>query len=240
MLRDAPFIDGEYYHVFNRGAHKIDIFLEEKDYERFQLLLHLANNRDGVNLRNIFIKYKGKPISAIFESEIPDKGLVEVLAYCLMPNHFHLVLRQKSENGISSFLKRLLTGYSMYFNLTNEHSGTLFQGPAKSRLVDNEAYFRYIFAYVHLNPLALIGYEKQKHSIEKTKMREFLNSYPYSSFYDYNVANRPEKTVLALDSVPDFLKASNDLEDLLRWEEGGDLLQELSTVAKDSPLHGGW
>ena len=69
-------------------------------------------------------------------------------------------------------------------------------------------------------------------------MREFLNSYPYSSFYDYNVANRPEKTVLALDSVPDFLKASNDLEDLLRWEEGGDLLQELSTVAKDSPLHG--
>ena len=239
MLRGAPFVDGEYYHVFNRGAHKIDIFLGEKEYEIFKMILHLENNRDVVNLRNIFIKYKGEPISTIFEMEVPDKNLVEVLAYCLMPNHFHLVLRQKSENGISSFLKRLLTGYSMYFNLTNEHSGTLFQGPSKSRLVDNEAYFRYIFAYVHLNPLAFIGYEKRKHSVEKTKMREFLNSYPYSSFYDYNVSSRPEKVILGLESAPEFLKSSNDLEDLIRWEEGGDLLQELSTVAKDSPLHSG-
>ena len=70
-------------------------------------------------------------------------------------------------------------------------------------------------------------------------MREFLNSYPYSSFYDYNVSSRPEKVILGLESAPEFLKSSNDLEDLIRWEEGGDLLQELSTVAKDSPLHSG-
>jgi len=235
MLRDAPFVDGEYYHVFNRGAHKLDIFVEEKDYARFLLLLHLANTSEGLEMKRVFSKYGGQPLSAIFEQEVCDKTLVDVVAYSLIPNHFHLVLRQKSPEGITRFLKRTMTAYAMYFNLSRGHSGTLFQGPAKSRLIDNEAYFRYIFAYVHLNPLALIGYEKRKYSVEKTKMREFLNSYPYSSFYDYNVSSRPEKVILGLESAPDFLKSSNDLEDLLRWEEGGNLLQELSTVSKDSP-----
>ena len=101
MLRDAPFVDGEYYHVFNRGAHKLDIFVEEKDYARFLLLLHLANTSEGLEMKRVFSKYGGQPLSAIFEQEVCDKTLVDVVAYSLIPNHFHLVLRQKSPEGIT-------------------------------------------------------------------------------------------------------------------------------------------
>lgn len=228
MLRDAPFVVGESYHVFNRGAHKNKIFIDDGGYVRFLLLLHLANNTERVDMREILRKYKGEAFSVIFEKEYPDKELVDILAYCLMPNHFHLVLRQKVEDGISLFLRRTMTGYAMYFNLSKKHSGTLFQGPAKSRLIDNESYFRYIFAYIHLNPLDLVEpHWKEKGVFSNPRTKNFLYEYSYSSFFDYTVAGRPERSILAYDVAPDFLKSSNDFEDLLRWHEGGNLFNTL-------------
>ena len=225
MRRDAPFVTGEFYHLFNRGAHKNKIFLHEGDYSRFQLLMHLGNSVEQIAIREILKKYKGSPLSNIFEEEIPDKGLVDVLAYCLMPNHFHLILRQKSDNGITQFLKRSIIGYSMYFNLSKKHEGTVFQGLTKSRHINNEPYFRYIFSYLHLNPLDLVEPKwKEKGLSGKVGTKKFIHEYPYSSFFDYAVDRRPEKSILAYDSAPDFLKSSNDFEDLIRWHKGGEEL----------------
>lgn len=216
MKRDVPFVVGETYHLYNRGAHKLEIFREENDFRRFLLLLHVANNSTAIVLRDLLSKYRGES-SVIFQTEKPDKIFVDILGYCLMPNHFHLVLRQKSEDGISRFLKRALTGYSMYFNLVHQHSGTIFQGPSRSRHVGSESYFRYIFSYVHLNPLDIFepGW-KEKKKINIQKAHQFLNAYPYSSFYDYSVGERPEGVILAKEHLPDFL-SQNDFEELIRW-----------------------
>lgn len=228
MLRDAPFLIGETYHVYNRGAHKQAIFTNEEDYQRFLLLLYLANSEQKIDMRSMLSKYKGRSFVTIFEEELSSHSLVDLYSYSLMPNHFHLVLRQKAEGGISAFLKKVLTGYSMYFNTKYEHSGVLFQGRFKSKHIDTESYFRYIFAYVHLNSLDLFepGWgEKGIHNIEKS--RQFVNSYPFSSFVDYAGIKRPERAVIAFENAPSFLTTQNDLEELL------------ATFTKDRPLYVG-
>ncbi len=222
MRRDATLASGEAYHIYNRGAHKQKIFTCEQDYVRFLLLLHTTNTAGPVDMRQLFTKYQGKPFIDIFTDEQPDKSLVDVLAFSLLSNHFHLILRQKADHGISTFLRKVLTGYSMYFNTKYGHSGVVSQGPFKSRHIDDQAYFRYIFSYVHLNPLDQIEPSwKVGAFANKEASIQFLQTYPYSSFYDYFVGVRPERAILAYDQRPDFLKTQNDLEDFLAWHTPG-------------------
>ncbi len=179
MQRSVPLAVEETYHVFNRGAHKNRIFTDQSDYERMLLLLFLCNSKQPLRLREILSNYKGRSFADIFTSSDlrgeDSSRLVDVLAYCLMPNHFRLVLRQRSDEGISTFIKKVGTAYSMYFNTKYEHSGTLFQGRFKSAHLDTDSYFRYIFAYVHLNPLELIESEwKTKGILDPGKVRSFM------------------------------------------------------------------
>jgi len=142
--------------------------------------------------------------------------LVDVLAYALMPNHFHLVLKQVKDGGISKFMRKLATGYSMYFNIKHGHSGVLFQGRFKSSHINSEPYFRYIFSYVHLNPLELVEPDWKEGTIRnEKKARKFLSDYRYGSYFDYCVGERPERVILAYDDAPDFLKEQNDLEEMI-------------------------
>ncbi len=231
MQRETPLATFETYHIFNRGAHKQRIFTNEEDYARFLLLLHITNTFERTNLRELFKKYKGQSFVNIFELEKPDKSLVDVLGYCLMPNHFHLIIRQKVDKGISIFLKKVLTAYSMYFNAKYAHSGVLSQGPFKSRHVDTENYHRYIFSYVHLNPLSLLEPDWETTQLmDKEAARRFLSEYIYSSYYDYSCVKRPERSILAYEEKPDFLNTQNDLEELLYWYSQG------KEITKDSPL----
>lgn len=216
MRHTTPFAIGETYHLFNRGANKQAIFTSQADYDRFALLLYLANDTSAVNLRETLRRYKGQTFETIFEQESKGEQLVDIYAYCLMPNHFHLVLQQKSEKGITMFARKLLTGYSMYFNISHGHSGIISQGAIKSRHINNDPYFRYIFSYVHLNPLSLEYPDwEEKGIIDHASAREFLSKYVHSSFPDYSGAVRPRRSILSLDNTPDFLKTQNDLEELL-------------------------
>ncbi len=176
----------------------------------------MGNTEEPINLLDLLRKYTGLTFATIFLDEKPTKSLVDLFAYALMPNHFHLIVRQKSKNGITKFTRKVLTAYSMYFNLLYNHSGILAQGAFKSRLVGNEAYFRYIFAYVHLNALSIRfpGWEKEGIT-RHDAARSFLSNYPYSSFYDYSIGPRPERAVIAYEETPEFLKNQNDLEELL-------------------------
>jgi len=191
-------------------------------------------------MRGIVNKYRGRSSAEVFLEEESNKTLVDVLGYSLMPNHFHLILRQKADEGIEKFMRKVSTAYSMYFNLLHNHSGTLFQGRYKSIHIDNEAYFRYIFAYVHLNPLELFQSDWKEVGIKKTKqMRDSLSTYKYSSYADYPSSMRPESKILCYEDMPDFLAEQNDLDELIKWEsvisaEVGPL--QLSTgIAEDRP-----
>ena len=194
MNRPTALATLESYHIYNRGAHKNPIFLSSEDYERFLLLLYLSNSREPVNLRDLKEKHKGLTFVLLRELLTVNQDLVEVFAYALLPNHFHIVMRQKVDGGIARFMQKLCTGYSMYFNLRHGHSGTLFQGRFKSNHVNTDPYFKWIFAYVHLNPISILESGWREGGVKNIRRtQEFLKGYHYSSYYDYYTGLRQEQ-----------------------------------------------
>jgi len=192
MERKDPFVEGEYYHVYNRGVDKRMIFTSASDYKRFLMLLYLANNQDEVRIGNILKSHNYDEVFSILRSE----QLVVIGAYCLMPNHFHVLLTQKVEGGITRFMLKLQTGYSMFFNTRYERNGSLFQGPFRSNLVDNDRYLEYLFAYIHLNPAKLRDSHWRERLSRGNDLLKFVESYPYSSYQAYlenaHVITNPE------------------------------------------------
>ena len=215
---------GETYHVFNRGAHKQALFKNKEDYRRFQINLHLANHSEPVLVRDVLSAQKYREP---FSGYPTDKSQVDVLGYSLMPNHFHLILRQKAEGGITRFMKKVGVGYSMYFNLKYEHGGTLLQGPFKSSHVDTDPYYKWLFAYVHLNPISLVEPKwREKEIANIHRAQEFINGYRYSSYWDYYVGDRPERAILAYEEATDIIDTNADLVGLMAESEKGTQLYE--------------
>lgn len=196
---------GEYYHIYNRGVDKRIIFEKHNDYERFINLLFACNGSNNLNLRDDTSIPKGLTFG-MFEFD-RGKPLVAIGAYCLMPNHFHLILKETKENGISKFMQKLSTAYTMYFNQKNERSGALFQGTFKSEWLDTDMYLRYLFSYIHLNPIKLIDPKWKETGIaDKNVAKKYLETYVYSSYLDYSpdVKKREISRILKKESFPAY------------------------------------
>jgi len=143
-IRKAPFVNEEYYHVFNRGVDKRQIFNEYKDLNRFFQSIQEFNTIEPIG--SIFENFFRKSL----RSSTP-KPLVSFVCYCINPNHYHFILRQVVNRGIERFMQKLGTGYTNYFNKKYERSGSLFQGRFKSVRVDSNEYLLHLSAYVNLN-----------------------------------------------------------------------------------------
>ncbi|MBI4825571.1 MAG: transposase [Nitrospirae bacterium] len=178
-MKRPVFADNELYHIYNRGVEKRDIFMDERDYYRFVHNLYEFNDQNpAVNISYYFDKGSGTVRSTPLKvRKEPRKNLVDILVFTLMPNHFHLLLRQKKENGISRFMQKLGTGYTNYFNVKHKRVGGLFQGKFKAVHVNEEAHFIHLPHYIHTNPLEL------KYG-SRTSIDLILN-YRWSSFQDY-------------------------------------------------------
>ena len=213
MQRQTPLMTGETYHIFNRGAHKLPIFNHSDDYKRFQVNLHVGNHSEPVLIREIVGSKKYKEP---FSGYPADKSLVDVLGYCLMPTHFHLILRQKTDDGITRFMKKVSGGYSMYFNLKYGHSGTLLQGIFKSSHINTDPYFNWIFAYVHLNPVSLAESSwSEKGLSDVARAQAAVDAYQFSSYYDYYIVQRPERSILAFEEGAQYTEKRKDVIGLL-------------------------
>lgn len=215
MRKLAPF---EFYHIYNRGTEKRKIFLTKRDYDRFVELLYLCNSKEKVHLQ--IQKYSSKDIFNIPR----NNTLIDINAYCLMPNHFHLLLHEKEESGISKFMQKLLTAYTMYFNKKYKRTGVLFQGKFKSAHIDNDNYLKYLIAYIHLNPIKIIEPDWKDIGVKNlSKAKKFLDDYPYSSFIDFTNKNRKENKIITKDSLPDYFENVTDfrknMEDWLEYKE---------------------
>jgi putative transposase len=211
MTRPIQFSIDEYYHVYNRGNDKRTIFLDSGDYIRFLSLLYISNNARTIHRSD----YLNASITDILSLPRGDT-LVDIGAYCLMSNHIHLLLREKKENGISIFMQKLLTGYTMYFNKKHKKSGSLFQGVFKAVHVNTDEYLKYLFSYIHLNPVRLIDPEwKEKGIADLQKTKEYLQKYPYSSYRDFQDRERPTRAILNITAFPDYFETTHDFEECI-------------------------
>lgn len=162
------FEKGGIYHIYNRGINKQDIFLDKRDYSTFLFYMKLYLD-DPEKVREIDPQKKQSIVRKSFFEEI------NLLAYCLMPNHFHLMIKQNGERSISEFMRSLTINYSMYFNNRYKRVGPLFQGRFKAVLVKDDDYLIHLSRYIHMNPLGL----------GKDQILSSLGEYEYSSYADF-------------------------------------------------------
>lgn len=208
--RKVPFVSGEYYHIYNRGNSKQTIFHDQSDYYRFIKLLFLSNGKESFKIHllqnDIYNFDRGKP-------------LVDVGVYCLMPNHFHLLLTQPDHGSISKFMQKLSTGYSMYYNNKYERTGTLFEGKFKSEHADDDDYLKYLFSYIHLNPVKLIDKDwKEKGIKNKSQALKFLEQYVFSSYQDYLGYDRKQRKIVNPEAFPDYFPTQGLFkEEIFNW-----------------------
>ena len=175
-MRKFQFEENQICHIYNRGVDKRDIFLSNKDYARFIHYLFELNNKNKIF--NVGYRINQNQTIEVrpqyLKKRKPRELLVEVLAFCLMPNHYHLILKQKKENGISKFMQKIGTGHTMYFNSEHGRDGSLFQGKFKAIPIDSDPYLIHLLNYIHFNPLKLPNINSSN-----------LKKYRWSSFPDY-------------------------------------------------------
>lgn len=165
--RMVPLISGEIYHVFNRGSDQRDLFLHPKDYLRFvRTLFYYQFSNPKIKL-SLFNKNHINTLPQIY-----DSTLIDMLCYCLMPNHFHLLIKQTQNSGISTFLSQLTNSYTKYFNAKYKRSGPLFQGTFKAVRIETNEQLIHVSRYIHINPVV-------------ARIVRNLEDYKWSSYQEY-------------------------------------------------------
>ncbi len=209
-MRKDPLVTGEYYHIYNRGVDKRDIFANIHDLKRFTVSVLEFNKVLPVGS----IQKVQKPKKQVDVRRLPEENLVSIVCYCFNPNHFHFILKQNIDGGISEFFKRLLGGYTKYFNIKYKRSGSLFQGKFKSNLIKDEEYFLKIRPYVNYNYLI--------HDIPPEKNNLVLASGTEYDSLKFNLVSESEALKL-LDFYGDnknFKKECMDVISIIREERG--------------------
>jgi REP element-mobilizing transposase RayT len=186
----------DYYYIFNRGADGASLFHDHKDFEHFMVLLYIANNSDHFILR-------GMETRDIFSVE-RARALVDIVAYCLMPDQFHIVLSDRESNGTRHFIHKVGTAYVMYYNHKYKHEGTVFAGTYRARRVPDKSRLYKMISRVHLYPFSIKEDESDIKSSVRSNIKNAVDTastYEYSSMRDYLGEDRQQKVILARDSL---------------------------------------
>ena len=237
-IRRQPLITGQYYHIYNRGVDKRDIFSDKNDLYRFIESIKEFNREDKINsLSNLRkLKPQNSQIAARPLSEEKSKDiLVEIIGYCINPNHFHFIIKQISDDGISKFMHKLQGGYVSYFNNKNSRNGSLFQGKFKSQIIVDENYFNKLIGYVNKNYLI--------HSIPENK-----NELVFSGDFEYEnnkfnlISKNEAKRILEVfGGVNKFKKYCDEIVSIVREERGKKSLledEDLNVIIESLPDSG--
>ena len=190
MSRKIKLINNNYYHIYNRGIDKRIVFLDKQDYYRFVHCLYEFNDTAAtINLNYKFGHNSFSDDDILNCDLVGEKNrekLVEVLCFCFMPNHYHLLVKQLVDGGISKFMLKVGTGYVLYFNQKYKRTGRLFEGPFKCINIDTDEYLLHLSRYIHLNPVEIVdtGW-KDKGISNWQEVDDFLDNYRWSSYLDY-------------------------------------------------------
>lgn len=175
-VRTTPLVTAEVYHIVNRGVASTPIFRRRYDHQKFtQIFLYYQNAGPPVRFSKLR-ELPGTEKERVLEELKRKKNfLVEIIAYCLMPNHFHFILKQVKDNGIADFIRLSTNSYSHYFNIVSKRKGPLFEGRFKAVRIETDTQLLHISRYIHLNPYS---------SFLINGLKNLLN-YPFSSLMEY-------------------------------------------------------
>lgn len=174
--RKTPLINNEVYHIFNRGVASQPTFLNKRDYQRALESIFYYQNSNPPLKYSRFLSLSVKDRIELLENLVAQKNfLVEIVSYCLMPNHFHFLLRQLKDGGIAKFMSNSINSYTRFFNTKRERAGPLFTGKFKSVRIETQEQLLHVSRYIHLNPYTSFV----------VKTLEDLEKYPYSSFPEF-------------------------------------------------------
>lgn len=193
--RYTPFLSGEIYHIVSRGSNKDRIFITNRDYRRFTK--GLAYYRfDGP--KPSFSKLSKLQLLGM-EPKLTSK-FVEIFAYCLMPNHIHLLVRQLKDGGASNFMRQLLNSYAKYFNTKHKHSGPLFENRFRAIQIESDEQFVHVSRYIHINSIV-------------SHIADSLENYPWSSYADYM---RGESQLCSVAEVLNYFGSPHKYREFLK------------------------
>ncbi|MBU1031623.1 transposase [Patescibacteria group bacterium] len=169
--RITPLVTNEYYHIYNRGSDKRSTYTQPRDYARFQKTFYYYQFSGPKS------KFSQSTQSSLFKP-LQNEKLVEILCFCLMPNHFHFLVKQLRENGISIFVSQLSNSYTRYFNVKYNRVGPLFQGAFKSVRIETEEQLIHVSRYIHLNPV-VSGIAKRPEDYRWSSYAEYITQAPF-------------------------------------------------------------
>lgn len=216
--RNFTFSPGEYYHLYNRGVDKREIFVDNHDRNRLAYLLYLSNGERKFDVQKIF---RECTVSEIFKLDT-GAPLVSICAWVFMGNHFHILVKEIKEGGISKFMKNFCGSYSRYFNIKHKRSGALFEGRFKAKHLNTDNHLKYIFSYIHLNPVKIIENEsrwKEEGIKDLSKAKDFLNHYTYSSLIDFlTPSSRFYESILTREEMPEYFPEPTSVwREVVEW-----------------------
>lgn len=195
--RKIVFANEEYYHVFNRGVDRRPTFNNIREFSRAISLIKFYRHKEIPIRYSQLINQPIETRTKIFEQVFGSKRLVDIVCYCLMPNHFHFLLKQLSENGIAKFISNFTNAYTKYFNTKNERVGPLFQGVFKAVHVESDEQLIHLSRYIHLNPVA----SSVIHELD-------IEHYQWSSYPEY--LNKHDIGITQKELILDMFKSAED------------------------------
>lgn len=210
--RALPFVTGEIYHLYNRGLEKQQIFTNSRDYQIFIEALFYYLMENPKPKFSLYRRTKTFPVKE-------DKKMVEVICFCLMTNHFHLMVKQTRDGGISEFMRKFIHSYNKYRNVKYKRQGPIFQGVFKATHIDSDELLIHVSRYIHLNPLV-------------SNLVKDLKKYPYSSYMDF--IEESGAYPLAREIVLNFFKSPKEYEKfVLDQADYGMSLEKIKHLAID-------
>lgn len=202
--RKLVFQNGSLYHVFNRGIERRNVFQDIREFRRALELVSFYNHKNIRIRYSHFLQLSLKPRESALKRLSESEKLVDILAFCLMPNHFHFLFRQKTDKGISTFIANFTNSFTKYFNTKYKRIGPLFEGVFKAVFVESDDQLIHLSRYIHLNPVAS--------SIVNNNQ---LLNYKWSSYSAYLSLSKENKIVLDKETVLSFFKSSKQYEEFV-------------------------
>lgn len=196
--RKIVFINDGFYHVFNRGIEKRPVFTDKREFYRAKELLRFYQYKKIPIKYSHFKSLPREKQQRLWEILVQSGRIVEIISFCLMPNHFHLLLKQIADKGVSQFVANFTNAYTKYFNIKHERIGSLFEGVFKAVYVENDEQLIHLSRYIHLNPVAS--------SLINTVQ---LEGYTWSSYPEYVLEKSGDK-IIKNNQVLDMFKSIAD------------------------------